>query len=71
MENPYRPLHAREERFWTVKRRGYVYGILGAAVPLLVTVGLVSEGIAAHLMLIGAAVLAIGPSALALNNLHD
>lgn len=71
MQDPQQPLHARVERFWTLKRRKYAYGVLGAVVPLLVTGGIVAEGVGSQLMLIAAAVLALGPSSLALNNLSD
>lgn len=71
MEDTTRPLPTRPEPYWNARRRGWVYGVLGAVTPLLVTLGILTEGIAAHVMLIGAAVLAIGPSALALRNLSD
>ena len=71
MEDHDNTLPTRVERFWTVKRRAWLYGVLGALVPLLVTLGIVSEGVAAHISLIAAAVLAVGPSAMALGNLSD
>lgn len=67
MDHPDTP--TRIERFWTARRRAWLYGVLGALVPLLVTLGIITEGVAAHISLIVAAVLAIGPSTLALSNL--
>lgn len=53
------------ERFLTPQRRQYVYTLVGALVPLLVAVGVVTQGLAALILNVAAAVLAIGGSTLA------
>lgn len=52
----------------TPQVRKYIYGIVLAALPLLVTFGLLDDGTAGQVALIAAAVLGVGESALALAN---
>jgi hypothetical protein len=52
----------------TATQRTYIYRIVGSAVPLLVTLGVVSDTVAGQIIAIAAAVLSIGGSALALAN---
>jgi hypothetical protein len=51
--------------------RTWIYGIIAATVPLLVTVGSLRGDVAGHLLNVAAAVLAIGGSALAIANVSD
>jgi hypothetical protein len=53
------------------KTRKYIYGVIGAVVPLLVTLGVLSGDVAGHLMAIAASVLALGGSTLAINNITE
>jgi hypothetical protein len=48
--------------------RKWIYGIIAAAVPLLVSLGSLTDEVGAQLLNISAAVLAIGGSALAIAN---
>jgi hypothetical protein len=48
--------------------RRWIYGIIAAAVPLLVTIGAITGDVAQQLLNIAAATLAIGGSALAISN---
>lgn len=50
------------------KTRKYIYGIVLAVLPLLVTFGILDDGTAGQVALIAAAVLGVGESALALAN---
>jgi hypothetical protein len=50
------------------KTRAWIYGIVGAIVPLLVTLGVVTGEIAGHIMAITASMLTLGTSALAMSN---
>lgn len=52
----------------TPATRQWVYGVVGAVVPLLVTLGVISGDVAGHVMAIAASVLALGSSALAYAN---
>lgn len=49
--------------------RHWIYGVVGAVVPLLVTLGVISGDVAGHVMAIAASVLAVGTSALAMANI--
>jgi hypothetical protein len=51
--------------------RKYIYAIVGSIVPLLVTLGVISGDVAGHILAIAASVLALGTSALALNNITE
>ena len=51
--------------------RRWIYGIIAATVPLLVTVGSLTGDVAGHIMNVAAAVLAIGGSTLAIANVSD
>lgn len=53
------------------KQRKYVYGVIGTIVPLLVTLGILSNEIAGHIMAIAASVLSLAGSVLALNNINE
>jgi len=48
--------------------RKWIYGIIAALVPLLVTLGTLSEPLAGQIMGVVAAVLTVGGSALAIKN---
>jgi hypothetical protein len=48
--------------------RRWIYGIIAAVVPLLVTLGTITGDIAQQLLNVAAAMLAIGGSALAISN---
>jgi hypothetical protein len=48
--------------------RRWIYGIIATLVPLLVTVGTLSEPLASQILSVVAAVLAVGGSALAIKN---
>lgn len=48
--------------------RKWIYGIIAATVPLLVTLGTITGDVAQQLLNVAAAMLAIGGSALAISN---
>jgi hypothetical protein len=50
--------------------RLWIYRIVGAVVPLLVTLGLTTEGVAAQVMNVIAAILSIGSATLAAKNIN-
>lgn len=54
---------APETRLW-------IYRIVGAIVPILVTAGTLTEGLASQIMNLVAAILALGGSALAASNVN-
>jgi hypothetical protein len=51
--------------------RKWIYGIIAATVPLLITVGSLSDDVGQQVLGVAAAVLAIGGSALAIKNVPD
>jgi hypothetical protein len=51
--------------------RKWIYGIIAAAVPLLIAIGTISGEIGQQVLNVAAAVLAIGGSALAIKNVPD
>lgn len=51
--------------------RKWIYGIIAATVPLLVTLGYLTPEISKELLAIAAAVLTVGGSALAIKNVPD
>ncbi len=55
-------------KLFTPENRLYIYGIVTAAIPLLITLGFLSEGISQQVMLIAAAVLGIASPRLAAKN---
>jgi uncharacterized membrane protein len=57
------------ERFWTMKRRSYLYSVALSLVPMLVAVGFLTEGLAQLVLNVIAAVLAVGSGSMALANL--
>lgn len=48
--------------------RKWIYGIIAAAVPLLVSLGTLTDVVGAQLLNVAAAVLAVGGSVLAISN---
>lgn len=48
--------------------RKWIYGIIAALVPLLVTLGTLSEELASQILTVVAAILTVGGSALAIKN---
>jgi len=50
--------------------RLWIYRVIGAIVPLLVTLGLTTEGIAGQIMNIVAAILSVGSATLAAKNIN-
>ena len=52
----------------TPATRKWIYGLIAAIVPLLVTLGILSEELASPLLNVFAALLTIGGSALAISN---
>jgi uncharacterized membrane protein len=57
------------ERFWTMKRRSYLYSIALSLVPMLVAVGFLTGDVAQLVLNVIAAVLAVGSGSMALANL--
>lgn len=55
--------------FWTMKRRAWLYSVASSAVPLLVAVGFITEGIAQMVLNVAAAILAVGSGTMAISNL--
>lgn len=56
-------------RFWTMRRRSWLYSIASSLVPLLVAIGFFTEGIAQLVLNVVAAILAVGSGSMALSNL--
>lgn len=52
----------------TPQRRAHIYAVIIAAVPLLVTLGVIADDVAQHVLTIAAALLAVGGSELARRN---
>jgi len=50
--------------------RLWIYRVIGTTVPLLVTLGMTTEGIAGQIMNIVAAILSIGSATLAAKNIN-
>lgn len=48
--------------------RNYIYAVLTAAVPLAITLGLVTDGVASNILTLAGAVLAVGGTELARKN---
>ena len=51
--------------------RKWIYGIVAATVPLLISLGTISNEIGAQVLNVAAALLAIGSSALAISHVPD
>ena len=51
--------------------RKWIYGIIAATVPLLITVGSITGDVGQQVLTVAAAVLAVGGSALAIKNVPD
>jgi hypothetical protein len=52
----------------TPEHRRWIYSIIAAVVPLLSVLNILSEEVASHLLAIAAAILSLGGSMLAINN---
>jgi len=57
------------EKFWTMKRRSYVYSVALALVPMLVAVGFLTGDVAQLVLNVIASLLAVGSGTMALANL--
>ena len=57
------------EKFWTMKRRSYLYSVALSLVPMLVAVGFLTGDVAQLVLNVIAALLAVGSGTLALANL--
>lgn len=53
---------------FTPQTRKWLYSIVGVTVPLLVTLGIISDSVAGHIVAIAAAVLGLGTSFMARAN---
>lgn len=51
--------------------RKWIYGIIAATVPLLISIGTITGDLGQQILNVAAAVLAIGGSALAISNVPD
>lgn len=56
-------------KFWTAKRRTWLYSIMVALVPVLVTLGTLTPELATQFLNVAAAILAVGGGAMALNHI--
>lgn len=56
------------KHFWTAERRGWLYKIAVALVPLLVSIGIVTGDVAQLILNVLAAILGVGASGMALVN---
>ena len=56
-------------KFWTAKRRTWLYSIMVALVPVLVTVGTLTPELATQLLNVAAAILAVSGGAMALSHI--
>ena len=57
------------ERFWTMKRRSYLYSVALSLVPMLVAVGFLTGDVAQLVLNVIAALLAVSSGSMALANL--
>ena len=57
------------EKFWTMKRRSYLYSLALTLVPMLVAVGILTGDVAQLVLNVLAAALAVGSGSMALANL--
>jgi hypothetical protein len=57
------------EKFWTMKRRSYLYSVALSLVPMLVAVGFLTGEVAQLVLNVIAALLAVGSGSMALANL--
>jgi uncharacterized membrane protein len=57
------------DKFWTMKRRSYLYSVALSLVPMLVAVGFLTEGLSQLVLNVIAALLAVGSGSMALANL--
>jgi hypothetical protein len=57
------------EKFWTMKRRSYLYSVALSLVPMLVAVGFLTGDLAQIVLNVIAAVLAVSSGSMALANL--
>jgi len=56
-------------KFWTAERRGWLYKVAVAAVPLFVAIGTVTGDLAQLILNVIAALLGVGAGGMALTNL--
>jgi hypothetical protein len=57
------------EKFWTMKRRSYLYSVALSLVPMLVAIGFLTGDVAQLVLNVIAAVLAVSSGSMALANL--
>jgi hypothetical protein len=57
------------EKFWTMKRRSYLYSVALSLIPMLVAVGFLTGDVAQLVLNVLAALLAVGSGSMALANL--
>jgi uncharacterized membrane protein len=57
------------DRFWTMRRRSWLYSIMVSLVPLLVAIGVLTGDVVQMVLNVVAAVLAVGGGSMALSNL--
>jgi hypothetical protein len=57
------------EKFWTMKRRSYLYSVALTLVPMLVAVGILTGDVAQLVLNVIAAILAVSSGTMALANL--
>ena len=57
------------EKFWTMKRRSYLYSVALSLVPMLVAIGFLTGDVAQLVLNVVAALLAVGSGSMALANL--
>jgi hypothetical protein len=57
------------EKFWTMKRRSYLYSVALSLVPMLVSIGVLTRDVAQLVLNVIAAVLAVSSGSMALANL--
>ena len=57
------------EKFWTMKRRSYLYSIALSLVPMLVAVGFLTGDVAQLVLNVIASILAVSSGSMALANL--
>ena len=57
------------DRFWTMERRAWLYGIVVATAPLLILVSGFTPDLVEQILKVASAVLAVGGGTMALTNL--
>jgi hypothetical protein len=69
MTTPQMDRRKMTEKFWTMRRRSWLYSVMVALVPLLVAVGTLSDSTAQLVLNVIAALLAVSGGSMALGNL--